>query len=178
MRNAMTAVPPYAGRETPSARDPRFLPTDAGVTPDRRLIRLRIPSRKELNRLFKDCQRLGDEALPCAVLLALECDLQAGTIATLRWADVDFVNHEVVVRPLDGQAARVVPMPSRLCEALQRYGRQEHRDPMFFPSDSRETAVARIKDTFHRTAHRLGLALDFDSLWQKFAGADGVKGYR
>jgi hypothetical protein len=60
-------------------------------------------------------------------------------------------------------------MPSRLCEALQKYGGRERRGPIFFPSDSRETAVARIKDTFHRTAQRLGLALDFDSLWQKFA---------
>jgi integrase len=107
--------------------------------------------------------------MPCAVLLALDCDLDRRAIVTLRWADVDLVNHEVVVRPLDGQAARVVPMPPGLCEALQKYGGRERRDPIFFPSDSRETAVARIKDTFHRTAQRLGLWLAFDSLWLKFA---------
>jgi integrase len=169
MHNAMTTAPPSAGRERPSAHDLRFLPTDTGAGCDRGLTRLRLPSRKELNRLFKECRRLSDDGMPCAVLLALDCDLQPREIVNLQWADVDLVNDEVAVRPIDDGVARVVPMPSRLCEALQKYGGRERHDPIFFPFHSREAAVDRIKDTFHRTAQRLGLPLAFDSLWQKFA---------
>ncbi len=115
--------------------------------------RIRYLTSEEINRLFKNCP----EQFKPVVTIALNTGLRKSEIFSLKWKNIDFKNHILIVEHSKNNEKRILPMNSTVYNILHKYPRKD--EYIFSIKNSRrlfEKAVekAEIKNfKFHDLRH-------------------------
>jgi integrase len=99
--------------------------------------RVRVLSRDKESRIMQVCGSDSPRAhlLP-VILCALDTGMRRGEMRRLEWPDVDFSSRTITVRAMNTKTltARVVPVSSRLLDALQSLYNERSHDGLVFGS--------------------------------------------
>ena len=114
--------------------------------------RCRILSLRELTALLESCDRLTryPEMRPI-VLLAITTGMRRGEIVSLRWSDIDFKNHRILLSDTKNGEQRSVPLLGPASTALQNWSnvRPLDRKTLVFPSRGKLGGRNLLTPTMH-----------------------------
>ena len=85
-------------------------------------------------------------------ILALDCGLRFGEIASLCWEDCNFERETILIRDPKARANRIAFMTKRVKEILESI--EKHENGLIFP-DKNGNKMDRVSKTFRRTADEM-----------------------
>ncbi|MGK2905955.1 MAG: tyrosine-type recombinase/integrase [Desulfuromonadales bacterium] len=97
--------------------------------------RVRFLNEVERKSLLAECFQSDNKLLYPIVILAISTGMRQGEIFRLKWADIDFKRHQLVIHETKNNERRVVPIVSVAHKALKEYGKVRQLDSEFvFPA--------------------------------------------
>lgn len=112
-------------------------------------------SKAEQTALLKACKKSRNPYLYLVVILALSTAVRRGEILSLKWSEVDFKKHRIILLDTKNGTSRSVPLYGPAFELMQEHSKVRRIDtPLVFPgisgdvtdfSESFENAVTNAK---------------------------------